>query len=68
MGDVWGVQMYRGFTDVGVYTCMGDVQKYEEHTDIWGCTDGGHTDTPKHTDSHIYPNMPVNYTWVLYFL
>ena len=32
--QTWG--MYGAYRHMGVYRCMGDVQKYGEHTDVWG--------------------------------
>ena len=51
------------------HRCMGDVQMYGEHTDVWGmyrC--GDHTDAPRPTDHQTYPHMPAKYTCVLYLL
>ena len=66
MGDVWGIQMYRGCTDL-----LGYVQKYGEHKNVWGmyrCMGmyrcGG---SYRHLPKYIL-HMPANYAWVLYFV
>ena len=63
-GRYWGHKMYGDMQ--GMYRCMGDVQKYGEHTDVWrmyrcmGYTDVEVTLTPhKHTDSQTYPHLPT---------
>ena len=57
MRDVWGHTNIKGaYRCMGVYRCVGDVQKYGEHTDIWGFTYvGGHTDNPK---TYRQPDIP----------